>query len=72
VVDLPEVAFWIGKVRRAHPPGLVGWRSEEGDSLCHQRLIGGVDILNPSGQNDARSSIDLKLMGIRAEQVCGT
>src|SRR5258708_22066072 len=33
LVDLPEVAFWIGKVRRAQPPGLVGWGSEKRDSL---------------------------------------
>ncbi len=27
LVDLPEVAFRIGKVRRAQPPALVGWGS---------------------------------------------
>jgi len=66
LVDLPEVAFWIGKVRRAQPPGLVGWGSEERDSLCLELLVRGVDILNTSCQNNARSSINLELIGVRA------
>ena len=40
LVDLPEVAFGIGKVCRAQSPGLVGWGSEKRDSLGHQRLVG--------------------------------
>src|SRR6266849_129849 len=59
LVDLPEVAFWIGKVRRAQPPGLVGWGSEKRDSLDLERLVCGIDILNTSGQKPPRPSLDL-------------
>src|SRR6266571_6224792 len=61
LVDLPEVAFGIGKVRRAQPPGLVGWGSENRDALGLERLVCGVDILNTSGQKHARPSLDLQL-----------
>src|SRR5207247_5549492 len=65
LVDLPEVAFGIGKVCRAQPPGLVGWGSEKRDSLGHQRLVGGIDILNTDGQQHARPSLDRERIGLR-------
>ena len=64
LVDLPEVAFGIGKVRRAQPPGLVGWGSEKRDSLGLERLVCGVDILNTSGQKHAGPSLDLQRIGL--------
>src|SRR6266852_2988732 len=71
LVDLPEVAFGIGKVCRAQPPWLVGWGSEKRDSPGHQRLVGGIDILNTGGQQHARPSLDLQRIGLRTDQVCG-
>src|SRR2546428_394930 len=71
LVDLPEVAFGIGKVCRAQPPGLVGWGSEKRDSLGRKLLVGGIDILNTSGQQHARPSLDLQRIGLRTYQVCG-
>lgn len=57
LVDLSEVAFGIGKVCRAQPPGLVGWGSEKRDSLGQKLLVGGIDILNTGGQQHARPSL---------------
>ena len=69
-VDLPEAAFRIGKVRRAQPPGLVGWGSEKRDALGLEFLLGGVDILNTRGQEHARPSLDLQLKRLRTDHVC--
>src|SRR5205807_1273292 len=50
LVDLPKIAFGIGKVRRAQPPALVGWRSDKRDALRFEFLICGIDIRNTSSQ----------------------
>ncbi len=65
LVDLPEVAFGIGKVRCAQPPALVGWGSDKRDALRFEFLVGGIDIRNTSSQKPARPSLDLQLIDLR-------
>src|ERR1700730_757784 len=71
LVDLPEVAFGIGKVRRAQSPGLVGWGSEKRDSLSLERIVCSIDILNTSGQKPSGPSLDLQFKRLLTDHVCG-
>src|SRR5689334_19772081 len=48
--DLPEVAFGIGKMREAEPPGLVGWGLDKWYALRSQILVRGVDIRRAHGK----------------------
>src|SRR5690348_11046893 len=41
LVDLPQVAFGVGKVCRAQPPALVGWGSDKRNPLRFEFLVGG-------------------------------
>src|SRR5260370_2423569 len=65
LVDLPKIAFGIGKVRCAQFPGLVGWGSDKRDALSFEFLVCGIDIRNTSSQKPAWPSLDLQLIDLR-------
>src|SRR5258708_31638852 len=48
--QLPKIAFGVGKVSGASAPGLANWGLDERDSLCRERLVDCINILNTDAQ----------------------